>query len=561
MSWGFFADLHLTVSSEAWKRLSERKPSEIPLKRGWSALTDQGLEEAFGASSTKKETFAQALASERYRGANAVHRVVKKGAKTTVRVGLLLDKSRLELAHPLATLLEAARDDASAKGSLQLVNDGTYAGEDGAELTLAKGKLVRKRIANASERVEALTEELVSKATKASVHPSVPKGPPAAAAGAAGARKEVVAALARFSAKQIADAAAATGAIFGLGYNQRRIADAYPDPEKLAKAVLGGDKTLGKRDAEQVKSRAALLLVELDEAVGTPLAIALLEDPDQPWRESSVEALAWSRRDEALLALLGGESTAARIFVGGGLGRSRHPAAAARVSERVAQAAKDGDAALVGLTGFIHALGAKSYEPARGLLQQIAKRSKELYVREAAAAALSKFTSSAALADASKELGSRNSDLRILAVESVFRKDAARAYDQLEGYFDTDTETAETTLIALMRHRDWFDADARWKGLCERLLLKDTALFFDAWTLLAEGGDVRAEAVLSMITECPLGSELAQALFLLPPSALPVIEAELRRREQEDNADKARLKHKSDRGTLRNVIKHLSAKG
>jgi HEAT repeat protein len=559
MSWAYFADLHLTVSTPSWTRLAERKPSEISLKPGWSALSDKALEEALGAPSTKQGTFAQALANESYRGPNTVHRIVQKGAKTTVRVCLLLDKSVLDLAYPLATLLEAARDDASAKGTLRLVNDGTYSGEEGAELTLAKGRLARKRIENASLLVEDLTEEIFSKETKGSVHPFLPK-PPSAAAGTAGARKGVAARLATFSAKQIADAAASTGALFGLGYSQRRIADAYPDPEKLAKAVLSGDKTLGKRDAEQVKSSAALLLVELDDAAGTPLAVALLEDPDQPWRKSAVDALAWSQRDEALLALLAGETTQARIFVGGGLGRSRHPAAAARVFERVALAAKEGDAALAGATGFIHALGAKAYEPARALLQQIAKRSKELYVREAAADALSKFTSSAALADAARELGSRNADLRILAVESLFRKDAARAYEQLERYFDTDTETAETTLIALMRHREWFDADPRWKALCGRLLTKDTALFFDAWNLLAEGGDVRADAVLSMIGECPLGSELAQALFLLPPSALPVIEAELRRREEEDKAGKSKQKHKGDRGTLRNVIKHLSAK-
>jgi hypothetical protein len=63
-----------------------------------------------------------------------------------------------------------------------------------------------------------------------------------------------------------------------------------------------------------------------------------------------------------------------------------------------------------------------------------------------------------------------------------------------------------------------------------------------------------------MIGESPLGSALAASLFLLPPSALPVLEAELRRREEEDKANPSKQKHKGDRGTLRNVIKHLSAK-
>src|SRR5579859_1299320 len=106
MSWGFFADLRLTLSTAGWARLRELKPADVPLAEGWSGLEDRELERSFGRPATKDETFGDVLAREWH---DAVARVDAEGDRTNIRVCALLDKSELELAHPLATLLEAAR--------------------------------------------------------------------------------------------------------------------------------------------------------------------------------------------------------------------------------------------------------------------------------------------------------------------------------------------------------------------------------------------------------------------------------------------------------------------
>jgi hypothetical protein len=162
MSWGFFADLRLSLPTAAWTRVRARRPAEIPLAAGWSGLEDTGLEHAFGRPSTKQQTFADVLAWD-WRG--AIVEVAADGGRTRVRVCAMLDKSELELAQPLAALLDAARDE-GGEGSLRLVNDGTSGAENGVERTLAGGHLTSAPLEDYESILEELAVEILPKPPK-----------------------------------------------------------------------------------------------------------------------------------------------------------------------------------------------------------------------------------------------------------------------------------------------------------------------------------------------------------------------------------------------------------
>jgi hypothetical protein len=159
MSWGYFADLRLSLPTSAWSALQSKKPLEFRLDKGWSGLEDASLETRFGHPNTGVEDFAKVLAWDCYEGPEAIKDVESDGAGTTVRVCLLLDKSLLDLAFPLASLLEAARA-SGGTGTLRLVNDGTYSGEDGVELELRDGAIAKKKLENCWEINEALANEI-----------------------------------------------------------------------------------------------------------------------------------------------------------------------------------------------------------------------------------------------------------------------------------------------------------------------------------------------------------------------------------------------------------------
>lgn len=157
MSWAFLVDLRLTLPTSAWRRLRSRKPVEFVLKKGWSGLNDESLEAVFGRPATTKETFADVLAWDW--GQESICRVNEKVRQTNVRLCAVLDKSVLDQAHPLATLLEAARHERGT-GSLRLVNDGTSGAEDGAEMVLAEGKIKRAPIEDFEPVLTELAGEL-----------------------------------------------------------------------------------------------------------------------------------------------------------------------------------------------------------------------------------------------------------------------------------------------------------------------------------------------------------------------------------------------------------------
>jgi hypothetical protein len=171
MSWGYFVDLKLTMPAAAWKKVSEQKAGASKLAAGWSGLDDAGLEESFGQPFSEGDTLTKVLKGAAYHGPETVHHVDEHDGVTSVRICLLLDKSTLELAYPLAALLHAARDTGVAKGALRLVNDGTAPGEDGVEIALVKNKLTKTKVedqgAIAEEIVGDLYGDLVSSPLKA----------------------------------------------------------------------------------------------------------------------------------------------------------------------------------------------------------------------------------------------------------------------------------------------------------------------------------------------------------------------------------------------------------
>jgi hypothetical protein len=170
MSWGYFADLQLSLDTKAWEKLCAQKPADVVLEAGWSGFDDDGLEKAFSRPFGARDTFARLLATPAFNGRETVNRAVTRGATTSVRICIMLDKSSLELAYPLATLFEAARA-SPAQGKFRLVNDGTYVGENGVALTLSGGKIIKETITDTEELVTSLAGELFSATMEASSKP------------------------------------------------------------------------------------------------------------------------------------------------------------------------------------------------------------------------------------------------------------------------------------------------------------------------------------------------------------------------------------------------------
>jgi hypothetical protein len=160
MSWGYFVDLKLTMPSDVWAKVREQKPGGFPLKAGWSGFAERSLEKAFGRPWSERDSFSKLLKGKAFHGSESVHHVDEIEGHTSIRICLMLDKSTLDLAYPLATLFYAAHESGAASGSLRIVNDGTAAGEDGVEITLTKTKVTKAKIADSFVIVEELMGEL-----------------------------------------------------------------------------------------------------------------------------------------------------------------------------------------------------------------------------------------------------------------------------------------------------------------------------------------------------------------------------------------------------------------
>jgi hypothetical protein len=146
MSWGYFAELEVTLPTDALAKLRKKKPSDVALAKGWSGLIDENLEAAFGRRLTTRETFEKTLGWYQTGGSlPSIRREETNGDQATLRVLTMLEKSLLDHAFPLAAMFHAVRD-AGGAGTFRLVNDGTAPGEAGAELTLVDGTITKRRL-------------------------------------------------------------------------------------------------------------------------------------------------------------------------------------------------------------------------------------------------------------------------------------------------------------------------------------------------------------------------------------------------------------------------------
>jgi hypothetical protein len=157
MSWGYFLDATLTLPDAAWKTISKQKTDEFPTKVGWWGLEDPELErrfvDMFGDCS--KGWPLEKVVKAFGRG-NSIATITSAKGSTTIRIVELLDKDMdTDIARGVSALFEAAAP-LAGEGSVSLVNDGTYVGEDGATVTLAKGKLTRTRLKDSRAMVEKL---------------------------------------------------------------------------------------------------------------------------------------------------------------------------------------------------------------------------------------------------------------------------------------------------------------------------------------------------------------------------------------------------------------------
>ncbi len=161
MSWGYFIDFHLTLPTKAWERLSSTEAGAFPTALGWWGFRDAELERRFIDTSGNVAnglTFSALVA--RFAREESLGRVSRSDDVVTLRVASLLDRGGdTDIARGFAALLEAARESGGV-GSVSLINDGTYGGEDGVTIDLSGGELVRKHIADCWELTERLSAEL-----------------------------------------------------------------------------------------------------------------------------------------------------------------------------------------------------------------------------------------------------------------------------------------------------------------------------------------------------------------------------------------------------------------
>jgi len=153
MSWGFFLDLDLSVPTKTWKVLQASTPSDLPA--GWWGFNEDELEVRFTGDLFDDINVKKVL-SLFTDGESSAKSITERAATTRIELCTLLDRGGdTQVAKPFAALVEAASK-VGGVGHIQLVNDGSYSGEAGVRVTLAKGVLVREPVANQRELREVL---------------------------------------------------------------------------------------------------------------------------------------------------------------------------------------------------------------------------------------------------------------------------------------------------------------------------------------------------------------------------------------------------------------------
>lgn len=386
-------------------------------------------------------------------------------------------------------------------------------------------------------------------------------------------RKQVATRLSDFPASEIARAARVTGVTAFVGGKLRGLADTYPDGEQLAAAVLGQDKALDKKEAAVLRARAIVLLAALDPSAALPLATALTKDADKAWMTCAVDSLTQMTSDDALDALLAAADTTSgpsplSAHAGSALRRAKHPEAGARMLALLKEAADGGDDVLRFRMPLIGAIASQQCVAGRSVIEAILTQTKNPMIADLARAALAGYADRTSLDALAAKLEDPVENVRLAAVEALFRIDAKAAYDRLVPHADRDDVVWQSAVGFLVGNRGYVQADARLCALFERIVEAGTgSQFWTAWHILADLGDLRQDPILSILRKGerrPSNPELASCLFRLQPSALPVIEEEaagyVQRAAAGDFGKDAETLRAADLGTLRNVVKHLKTK-
>jgi hypothetical protein len=146
MSWGYFLDLNLTVPTSEWKRLAQTNTGDHGVDASWWGFNDEGLGQMFTGDDFDSMSIGEVV--ELFNRDESIGRVETDGDTTTIRLAQLIDKSSdTSIAKVAAALVDAAKD--TAAGTLRMINDGSYSGEDGVEIIAADGELSRKRLTDA----------------------------------------------------------------------------------------------------------------------------------------------------------------------------------------------------------------------------------------------------------------------------------------------------------------------------------------------------------------------------------------------------------------------------
>jgi adenylate kinase len=162
MGWGYFLDARLHLPATAWAELSEKKTSDFATPVGWWGMKDKELERRFVdmfGDVSKGWTFGKLV--KHFAGKESIGVVTPdEDGAVAVRIVRLLSKDMdTDVARGVAAMFEAAKA-YPADGHVSLANDGTYVGENGVTVTLAKGKLTRKAIKDGWAYTEHLAMEL-----------------------------------------------------------------------------------------------------------------------------------------------------------------------------------------------------------------------------------------------------------------------------------------------------------------------------------------------------------------------------------------------------------------
>ncbi len=183
MSWGYYLDLELSLPTAEWTRLQSTKGGVLPAK--WWGFKNADLEDLYGGLDDYDDVTFKKVFTFWTDGKSAAKSVTESKGTTTVKLTVVIDRGGdTQVVKPVAAFFDAAA--AVGSGRIRLVNDGSASGENGVEVTIADGVLVRSKVVDRELRdtlfarvypdLAATVDKLTSRpAKKAAKKPSAKK--------------------------------------------------------------------------------------------------------------------------------------------------------------------------------------------------------------------------------------------------------------------------------------------------------------------------------------------------------------------------------------------------